>query len=146
MRLRVASPCPADWSAMQGDDRVRFCGQCQKNVYNLSAMTHAEAEDLIREKEGKLCVRFYQRTDGTVLTADCPVGRRRRRRRHILIAAGTVGLTAATVAAFVSTATTGRVEPMMGSPRPIPAPSARPSPPEEAPAPLPALPARGRKP
>jgi len=24
-------------------------------VYNLSAMTHAEAEDLIREKEGKLC-------------------------------------------------------------------------------------------
>src|SRR6516162_8887116 len=40
-RLRVASPCPADWNAMQGDDRVRFCGQCEKNVYNLSAMTHA---------------------------------------------------------------------------------------------------------
>ncbi len=65
-RLRVASPCPADWNAMQGDDRVRFCGQCVKNVYNLSAMTHAEAEDLIREKEGKLCVRSaYGRNAGT---------------------------------------------------------------------------------
>ena len=37
--VRVASPCNASWDAMKGDDRVRFCGECQKNVYNLSAMT-----------------------------------------------------------------------------------------------------------
>jgi hypothetical protein len=109
-RLRVASPCPADWNAMQGDDRVRFCGQCEKNVYNISAMTHAEAEDLIREKEGKLCVRFYQRTDGTVLTADCPVGRRRRRKRHIVMLAGTAGLALVAAAGFVSFARMGKPE------------------------------------
>lgn len=30
--LRVASPCRADWDKMQGDDRMRFCGTCAKNV------------------------------------------------------------------------------------------------------------------
>jgi hypothetical protein len=59
---------------MQGDERMRFCRHCAKNVYNFSAMTAAEAALLIREKEGKLCGRFYQRADGTMLTADCPVG------------------------------------------------------------------------
>src|SRR5690349_26840 len=72
--IRVASPCPARWADMAGDNRARFCAQCQKHVYNLSEMTAEDASDLIREKEGRLCVRFYQRSDGTVLTADCPVG------------------------------------------------------------------------
>jgi hypothetical protein len=80
--IRIATPCNADWDDMSGDARVRFCGKCEKNVYNLSAMSRAEAETLVREKEGRLCVRFFQRTDGTVLTGDCPVGVRRRRLRH----------------------------------------------------------------
>jgi hypothetical protein len=78
--IRVASPCSASWEAMRGDERVRFCGACQKSVYNLSGMTRAEAERLVRETEGRLCVRFYRRRDGTVLTSDCPVGRGRARR------------------------------------------------------------------
>jgi hypothetical protein len=85
--LRVATPCSADWGDMTGDERVRFCGKCEKNVYNLSAMTRVDAEALVREKEGRLCVRFYQRADGTVLTADCPVGVRRERLRHRVWAA-----------------------------------------------------------
>lgn len=80
--LRIASPCRADWDEMSGDERVRFCGQCEKNVYNLSAMSRAEAEALVLEKEGRLCVRFYQREDGTVLTSDCPVGERKKRIRQ----------------------------------------------------------------
>jgi Carboxypeptidase regulatory-like domain len=61
---------------MAGDDRVRYCGQCRLNVYNLSAMSAKEAENLVASREGRLCVRFYQRRDGTVLTKDCPVGLR----------------------------------------------------------------------
>jgi len=80
--LRIASPCTADWDEMRGDERVRFCGRCEKNVYNLSSMTRGEAEALVREKEGRLCVRLYKRADGTVLTADCPVGVRRERLRQ----------------------------------------------------------------
>ncbi|MDB4968068.1 MAG: hypothetical protein JWN44_3757 [Myxococcales bacterium] len=81
-KLRIATPCKADWDDMKGDDRVRFCGRCEKNVYNLSEMTRADAEALVREKEGRMCVRLYQRTDGTVLTNDCPVGVRRARLRQ----------------------------------------------------------------
>jgi hypothetical protein len=80
--VRIATPCTADWDEMTGDARVRFCGKCEKNVYNVSAMTRDEAEALIRDKEGRLCIRMYQRKDGTVITADCPVGVRRARLRH----------------------------------------------------------------
>jgi hypothetical protein len=72
--VRVASPCGQSWDQMPGDDHCRFCSACGKNVYNLSAMTAAEGDDLIREKEGKVCVRFYRRRDGTILSANCPVG------------------------------------------------------------------------
>ena len=72
--LQVATPCSADWEQMPGTDQVRHCQQCNLNVYNLSHMTEAAATALIVEKEGHLCVRFYRRADGTLLTRDCPVG------------------------------------------------------------------------
>ena len=72
--IQIAAPCRASWNAMQGNDTARFCQTCAKNVYNLSAMTQLEAQSLIRDKEGKLCIRFFQREDGTLLTRDCPVG------------------------------------------------------------------------
>jgi hypothetical protein len=59
---------------MTGDERVRFCKQCSLNVYNLSSMTRREAEALIANTEGRLCVRYYRRRDGTILTKNCPVG------------------------------------------------------------------------
>jgi hypothetical protein len=70
----VASPCPANWDDMHGDDRVRHCDQCQLNVYDLSSMTRDDALRLVNEREGRLCVRFLRRADRTVLTRDCPVG------------------------------------------------------------------------
>ncbi|MGC2236638.1 MAG: hypothetical protein WA584_10785 [Pyrinomonadaceae bacterium] len=72
--VSVASPCAQDWNAMVGSERKRYCGDCKLNVYNLSGMTRAEAENLIMNAEGRLCVRFYKRPDGTILTKDCPVG------------------------------------------------------------------------
>jgi hypothetical protein len=79
--VHIASPCNASWDGMAGSDRVRYCQQCRRNVYNLSAMSRAEAEELVRQRETQqLCIRFYRRHDGTMLTADCPVGLRRLRR------------------------------------------------------------------
>jgi len=80
-KVSVATPCPADWDRMVGGDRVRFCGQCELNVYNLSAMFRDEAEALIARTEGRLCVRFYRRQDGSIITEDCPVGLRALKRR-----------------------------------------------------------------
>ena len=72
--LKVASPCSQDWEQMIGTERKRYCGECKLNVYNLSGMSRDEAENLIMNSEGRLCVRFFKREDGTVLTQDCPVG------------------------------------------------------------------------
>src|SRR5262245_56116346 len=80
-QVKVASPCPARWKDMSGDERSRFCLQCNKHVYNLSAMSANAAAELVRAKEGELCARFYRRADGTMLTADCPVGLERCGRR-----------------------------------------------------------------
>ena len=72
--IRIASPCPANWDEMYGNDRMRFCGECKLNVYNLSGMLRKEAENLVANAEGRLCVRYFQRKDGTIITQNCPVG------------------------------------------------------------------------
>jgi hypothetical protein len=77
---------------MLGSERVRFCGQCSLNVYNLSSMTRADAEQLIARTEGRLCVRFYRRRDGSIITQDCPVGLRAVGRRVSHIAKAVVSL------------------------------------------------------
>ena len=95
--ITIASPCSADWDEMDGDQRCRFCKRCEKHVYNLSGMSQDEAESLVRDTEGGVCVRFYRRPDGTMLTADCPVGKikaTRRLRRFFAIAAALMGLAA----------------------------------------------------
>ena len=87
-RVQVASPCPASWDGMKPVDAegaVRYCGECRLNVYNLSEMTAEQAEALLREHEGKrLCVAFFRRADGTVLTRDCPVGLKIARRKAVV--------------------------------------------------------------
>jgi hypothetical protein len=89
-QIKIATPCPARWEDMGGDDRIRFCDHCQKNVYNLSAMTTRDATALLESKSGNLCARIYQRKDGTVLTEDCPVGVARYWGRLKALAAGGV--------------------------------------------------------
>lgn len=95
--IRIASPCTADWNTMTGDERVRHCGSCKKDVYNLSSMRRDEAEALIREKNGDLCARYYQRGDGTIILADCTVGKKQQRRRRV-IAVGAAAMLASGVA------------------------------------------------
>jgi len=90
---------------MQGDDRTRFCKLCQKNVYNLSGMNRDEAEQLIEENNGELCVRFFRRRDGTLLTVDCPVGLREVRARMVR---GALGI-AATILALVGSLLWGKI-------------------------------------
>ena len=88
--VRIAAPCPADWDSMYGNERVRFCHQCQLNVYNLSDMSRAEAEQVIGQTEGRLCVRYYKRRDGSIITQNCPVGLRTIKRRLSRIATAVV--------------------------------------------------------
>jgi hypothetical protein len=105
----IAAPCDVPWASMVGDDRRRHCGECKRDVHNLSAMTDAEvvafleAVAALPENVQAPCVSLYQRADGTMLTADCPVGLRRRRRRAILVS--TMQLGAVAVVAVTALAT-----------------------------------------
>ncbi len=101
--IRLAAPCNKDWDSMLGDDRVRFCNACSKNVYNISEMNSKEADAFLRNNGVSQCMRIFRRADGTVITDNCPVGLRRIRngfrwlRRAI---ASTVGLCISVTAAF----------------------------------------------
>jgi len=130
-QVKVASPCKAEWNDMVGDARVRFCLSCEKNVYNLSEMNREDAEALLRERMGnELCVRFYQRADGTILTQDCPTGVTKKRRKKLALAiAGAGAMAAAAVTMFTKSnctrtmgavATQGEPSVMMGDVGPEP--------------------------
>ncbi|HEU4951514.1 MAG TPA: hypothetical protein VFT46_06160 [Holophagaceae bacterium] len=80
--LRIASPCDVPWSAMAGDDRVHHCGQCDRLVYQVARLTADEVEALFRAGGEAPCLQLRRRADGTVITADCPVGLRRLRARR----------------------------------------------------------------
>jgi len=121
LHLRIASPCRAPWENMDGDERVRFCRECNRNVYNLSAMTEAEARRVVAEREGRLCVRFFQRRDGTVLTSDCPVGGKRAFLRAgagtaLALAGVTAGVTTLSACDSPQVDVAKMGEPLMGSP------------------------------
>jgi len=89
-QIEISSPCTVSWDEMRGaggaagDERVRFCGQCRQNVYNVEAMSRVEARRLITAREGRVCVRILRRPDGTVVTADCWARLRAARRRGFL--------------------------------------------------------------
>lgn len=99
-KLRVAAPCSANWEKMVGDDRMRYCTECKLNVYNFSEMTASEIQQLVTNNEGRLCGRLYRRSDGTILTRDCPIGVRTAVRR-ISRTAGAI-LSAAISVAFAA--------------------------------------------
>ncbi len=108
--VRIASPCSARWDDMVGDDRVRHCAACDKDVFNISGMTRPEAVALVTKNRG-LCIRMFRRADGTVMTADCPVGVRKKRVRRLAVLGAGVGaaLGGGLLYAWVDPASTARL-------------------------------------
>ncbi len=85
---------------MKGDDAMRHCSACDQQVYQLSNMSSEQVEDFLlsRKTRGlRTCVRFYQRADGTMLTSDCSVGKKRKRKKQVLSAFGAVAVSASAV-------------------------------------------------
>jgi hypothetical protein len=88
LNLVIASPCPVDWNSMVGDDRVRFCRNCQQHVFHVSSMQPEEIESLVEKMEGRLCVRYFRRADGGVMMRDCPEAGKQIRRRSAALGLG----------------------------------------------------------
>lgn len=99
-RISIQSPCNADWASMTGDERKRFCGECRKHVHDLSSMSPAEADALVRDAKGRLCVRFQPDVSGGVV-------HRSRSRRARLARWGLAALASLTAAPALAS---GRVD------------------------------------
>jgi Carboxypeptidase regulatory-like domain len=67
-RIDVKSPCNESWDEMVGNNEVRFCSHCAKDVHDLSAMKRADAEKLVQKSSGKLCVRYVKSSTGKLIT------------------------------------------------------------------------------
>ena len=84
----VDDPCPVAWDSMSGSHRVRFCSQCKQSVFDVSSLSAHDAAQLIQESGGNLCVRFYRRLDGTLVTKECAPIRALRFARRTVARAG----------------------------------------------------------
>lgn len=69
-RIEIASPCNANWDEMTGSNQIRYCTECNKYVYNLSAMTRREAENLATSRRNQMCARMIRDLDGRTITVD----------------------------------------------------------------------------
>jgi hypothetical protein len=118
--ISIPKPCSVDWAEMSGDEQQRFCGQCSKDVHNLSEMTEPEARTLL--KQPNVCVRVATRSDGTI--------RFQSRRRFLAAAIATTIALPAAAAVEVQAETGGALARLasaaysllLGAPEPEPEP------------------------
>lgn len=57
--IRIPEPCHEDWNKMTPDANGKFCGSCQKSVFDFSNKTDEEIKDILMHyKDQKVCGRF----------------------------------------------------------------------------------------
>ena len=88
-------------------------------------MTTYDAENLLRLSEGRLCVRYYQRPDGTILTRDCPVGWAGVKRRISIFASAAAAVIISLFGGLLVLSTFGRATRAISK---IPIPFVKPTP------------------
>jgi len=71
-KLQVVSPCSTDWDRMSGDEKKRFCSECNKFVYDFSQMTRRQVEAIDSIHRGRMCARITRRPDGSLVTLEAP--------------------------------------------------------------------------
>lgn len=69
-RLAIGSPCSTAWDGMQGDERRRYCRECERQVHDLGQMTPREIAALIEASRGHLCARITRDSHGRIVTLD----------------------------------------------------------------------------
>src|SRR5262245_2420756 len=71
-QLHVVSPCSTGWDRMSGDEKKRFCSECNKFVYDFSQMTRRQVEAIVSVHRGRMCARITRRPDGSLVTLEAP--------------------------------------------------------------------------
>ena len=100
-QIRVKNPCAQSWDSMVGTDQFRFCEHCNLSVYNLAEMTRKDVERLIAKSQGRLCVRYQRRPDGSLQTLPAAQTLHRITRRASQVAASAFSATLAVTGAAI---------------------------------------------
>lgn len=66
--IEVPAPCPKSWDAMIGENKARFCASCEKDVHNISEMTHGEVKKLLFQSKESVCIRLEKDANGKIKT------------------------------------------------------------------------------
>ena len=92
--MKLKYTCYLNWSDLDGASNTRrHCGDCSRDVFNISAMTRQQAEQVIEEhRERGLCVRFAKR-DGQIVHRGDPLEQLRSQRTGLrrLLAVALIG-------------------------------------------------------
>jgi hypothetical protein len=57
---------------MTGDEKKRFCAECDKFVYDFAQMTRQQVEAIVSINRGRMCARITRKPDGSLLTLETP--------------------------------------------------------------------------
>jgi Carboxypeptidase regulatory-like domain/Ankyrin repeats (3 copies)/Ankyrin repeats (many copies) len=66
--IDVKTPCSESWDEMTGNEQIRFCSHCAKDVHKLTEMTRKQARKLVTKSEGGICIQYRRRPDGRIDT------------------------------------------------------------------------------
>ena len=70
--LEIRTPCPKTWASLAGDERKRFCSECNLHVHNSAALTRTEAQDMVERATERVCMRIVRDAEGAPVYADSP--------------------------------------------------------------------------
>jgi hypothetical protein len=87
-QIQVKNPCTVSWDSMVGNEYVRFCEHCHLSVHSLSKLNRKEIRHLIAKSDGRLCVQYIRRPDGSLVTNNSLEKLHRIGRRVTRVAAG----------------------------------------------------------
>lgn len=68
--VNVSSACSTSWDTMSGTSQKKFCGECNKHVFDFSQMSRREADAIIEASRGNLCARITRTAEGKILTKE----------------------------------------------------------------------------
>ena len=58
--IQLANPCSENWEQMQPAAQGKFCGRCQMQVHDMTALSTWEVIQLFQKNGGKLCGRLTE--------------------------------------------------------------------------------------
>jgi hypothetical protein len=103
LKFEIKNPCTADWNAMTGNEKIRFCEHCHLTVNNLSELKPKEVRRLVARSKGQLCVRYSSQSEQLARLRTVPHKLHQIQHRIARVAAGAFSATLTLSSAMAET-------------------------------------------